>query len=221
MATIPSRLTVTTTTNVALSPLARLAGPLALATGILIIIQQLVMFAILDRSQLIATMAHPLFVPSAIAYFIVFCALLIALVAVYTWQADRAGAFGVIGFVAALVGTMFLAGDGWFEAFVVPWLADVAPVVLKPPVPFGLLMIGAFTSYVLFSAGWVLFGLASLRARAFPVAISVAIVVSGIIGFQALVPPYAVPLGLTMTWLGVWMLRTTRATSKISAPATV
>jgi hypothetical protein len=221
MATIPNTRSATKGAGMPLSPLARLAGPLAFATGILIIVQQLVMFGILDRSQLIATMAHPLFVPSAIAYFVVFCALLIALVAVYSWQADRAGAFGVIGFVAALVGTMFLAGDGWFEAFVVPWLADVAPVVLKPPVPFGLLMIGAFTSYVLFAAGWVLFGLASLRARAFPIAISVAIVVSGIIGFQALVPPYAVPLGLTMAWLGVWMLQTKKDTSEISVPATV
>jgi len=198
-------------TDGAQSPLARLAGPIALAAGALMTVQQLVMFPIVDRTHLIATMAHPLFVPSAIAYVVAFCGLLIALVAVYDWEARRAGAFGVIGFVAALIGTLFLAGDAWFEAFAVPWLADVTPEALKLPVPFGLLMIGAFTSYVLFASGWVLFALASLRACAFPAAISVAILIGGVVGFYALVPPFAVPLGLAIAWLGVWMLRATAA----------
>jgi len=203
-------------TDVAQSPLARLAGPIALAAGALMTVQQLVMYPIVDRSHLIATIANPLFVPSAIAYVVAFCGLLIALVAVYAWQANRAGTFGVIGFVAALAGTLFLAGDAWFEAFAVPWLADVAPEALHKP--SGLLMIGAFTSYVLFAGGWVLFALASLRARAFPAAISVAILVGGVIGFYALVPPFAVPLGLAIAWLGVWMLRTTPARA-IAEPA--
>ncbi len=120
-------------TDVAQSPLARLAGPIALAAGALMTVQQLVMYPIVDRSHLIATIANPLFVPSAIAYVVAFCELLIALVAVYAWQANRAGAFGVIGFVAALVGTLFLAGDAWFEAFAIPWLADVAPEALHKP----------------------------------------------------------------------------------------
>ncbi len=209
MATTPNTRAMSRATDVAQPPLARLAGPIALAAGALMTVQQLVMFPIVDRSQIEITMAHPLFVPSAIAYVVAFCGLLIALVAVYAWQANRAGTFGAIGFVAALVGTLFLAGDAWFEAFAVPWLADVAPEALHKP--SGLLMIGAFTSYVLFAGGWVLFGLASLRARAFPAAISVAILLGGVIGFYALVPPFAVPLGLAIAWLGVWMLRTTPA----------
>ena len=78
-------------------------------------------------------MASPLFVPLAVAYFLAFCGLLVALVAAYSWEADEAGAFGVLGFIAALVGTMFLAGDLWFEAFAVPWLGDVAPDALHRP----------------------------------------------------------------------------------------
>jgi len=209
MTTTPNTRAMSRATDVPQSPLARLAGPIALAAGALMTVQQLVMFPIVDRSQLEATMDHPLFVPSAITYVVAFCGLLIALVAVYAWQANRASTFGVIGFVAALVGTLLLAGDAWFEAFAVPWLADVAPEALHKP--SGLLMIGAFTSYVLFAGGWVLFALASLRARAFPAAISVAILVGGVVGFYALVPPFAVPLGLAIAWLGVWMLRTTRA----------
>jgi hypothetical protein len=211
MATTPDLHSMSRATDGAQPPLARIAGPIALAAGALMTVQQLVMYPIVDRSQLEITMANPLFVLSAIAYVVAFCGLLIALVAVYAWQANRAGTFGVIGFVAALVGTLFLAGDAWFEAFAVPWLADVAPEALHKP--SGLLMIGAFTSYVLFAGGWVLFGLASLRARAFPAAISVAILVGGVVGFYALVPPFAVPLGLAIAWLGAWMLRTSRAAS--------
>src|SRR6266545_1309183 len=126
MATTPNLRAMSRATGEAQSRLARLAGPIALAAGALMTVQQLVMYPIVDRSHLIATMAHPLFVPSAIAYVVALCGLLIALVAVYTWQANRAGAFGLIGFVAALVGTLFLAGDAWFEAFAVPWGLAIA-----------------------------------------------------------------------------------------------
>lgn len=190
-------------------PISRIAGPIALATGAVLLIQQLVMASILDGTRIEATMASPLFVPSAIVYFLAFCGLLVTLVAAYSWESDRAGTFGLVGFLAALIGTMFLAGDLWFEAFAVPWLGDVAPAALHQA--GGMLMIGGFTSYVLFAAGWVLFGLASLRARVYPWPLSVAIVVSGLIGFQAAMPPFAIPLALAVGALGAWMIRTTLA----------
>jgi len=200
-------------------PLARVAGPIALTVGAFLLIQQVAMASFLDRSAIEATMANALFVPLATAYFIAFCGLLIALVAAYSLQADETGGFGVFGFIAALIGTMFLAGDLWFEAFAVPWLGDVAPASLH--LAGGTLMIGAFTSYVLFAVGWVLFGLASIRARVFPLPISVAIVVGGIIGFQAALPPFAIPLAVAISWLGIWMIRTSPVANVApeSAPA--
>jgi hypothetical protein len=200
-------------------PISRIAGPVALGAGVVLLIQQLVMASFVDRSQIEATMASPLFVPAAVAYFVAFCGLLVALVATYSWEADEAGVFGLLGFLAALVGTMFLAGDLWFEAFAVPWLGDVAPASLH--MAGGTLMIGAFTSYVLFASGWVLFGLASIRAQVFPLPISIAIVVGGIVGFQAALPPFAIPLALAIGALGVWMVRTSavRQQTAVLAPA--
>ncbi len=197
------------------SPIARFAGPIALGAGLLLLIQQLVMMPIVDRTQIETTMANPLFPVTAVGYFIAFCGLLIALVAAYSWEADEAGAFGVIGFLAALVGTMFLAGDLWFEGFAVPWLGNVAPASLH--LAGGMLMIGGFTSYVLFAVGWALFGIASIRARVFPLPISIALVIGGLVGFQAAVPPFAVPLALAIAALGIWMIRT----STVRIPATV
>jgi hypothetical protein len=202
-------------------PLARIAGPIAVSAGVLLLIQQVAISSFLDRSAIEATMANALFVPLAVAYFMAFCGLLVALVAAYSWQADEAGAFGVLGFIAALVGTMFLAGDLWFEAFAVPWLGDVAPASLH--LAGGTLMIGAFAGYVLFAVGWVLFGLASIRARVFPLPISITIVAGGIVGFQAALPPFAVPLAVAISWLGIWMIRTSPVVNvpPVPAPASV
>jgi hypothetical protein len=69
---------------------------------------------------------------------------------------------------------------------------------------------GAVAGYVLFTLGWVLFGLASLRARVYPAAICIAIVVGGLLGFNAS-PPFGIPFGLAIAWLGGWMLRTQAA----------
>ena len=198
-------------------PISRIAGPVALAVGVLLLIQQLVMVSFIDRTQIEATMASPLYAPSAILYFIAFCGLLISLVAVYSWESDVAGTFGLVGFLAALVGTTFLAGDLWFEAFAVPWLGDVAPAALHAA--GGTLVIGAFAGYVLFAVGWALFGLASVRANVFPRLISVAIVIGGLIGFQAALPPFAIPLALAIACLGGWMIRTSTVSQQSAALA--
>jgi hypothetical protein len=73
-----------------------------------------------------------------------------------------------------------------------------------------VLGLGALASYLSFAAGWALFGLAGLRAGVFPRALCVAMTVSGVLGFRALLSPYGVPLGVTMAWLGVWMIRSGR-----------
>jgi hypothetical protein len=226
MATIPNTLTATTTTDVTLSPLARLAGPLALAAGALLILTQLVLFAIIaasDRTNphwLEVYYANPAALANNIAQFAAFCLLALALLAAYARQAHKAGALGVISVGVALVGTMGMAGDAWYEAFAAPWIASVAPELFIKGFS-GMLPIGALSSFVLFALGWVLFGLASLHARIFPMAISLTIMVGGLAGFQALAtPPLGAILGLAIAWLGVWMLRTTRASSEIAEPAT-
>jgi hypothetical protein len=108
--------------------------------------------------------------------------------------------------IAALVGTFLLGGDLWFETFAVPWLADQAPDALSTE-PTTLLALGAISSYLLFAIGWVLYGVAAVRARVFPRPIAVMIVVGGVLGYNALLSPWAVPLALSVLSLGVWMIR--------------
>jgi hypothetical protein len=220
MASMPKSLTATTTTNVSLSPLARSAGPLALVAGGLFTITQLVTVATLDRSNLVASSLEPVFLINGIVYFVAFCLLMLALVAIYGREGHRAGKLWTIGACAAVVGTFALGANvGWFDVFVAPWLALVAPEAMKTP-NVGSLPIGGFSSYVLFVLGWVLFGVASFRARVFPVVISLAIVVSALIAWPSAFPPYGVPFGLTIAGLGVSMMQRSTAANEIAEPAT-
>ena len=98
-------------------------------------------------------------------------------------------------------------------------LLSVAPEAMKTP-NIGSLPIGGFSSYVLFLFGWVLFGITSLRARIFPLALSAAIVVSALIAWPSALPPYGVLFGLTIAGLGVWMLRTRSTAGANVEPAT-
>ena len=188
------------------TPLARIAAPLALLAGAIFVSAQVVLLMTFDLTDRAATLANPVFVIAQIAYFIGFCVLLVALVATYEREANRAGTFGLIAFLTAAVGTMFLAGDHWFDTFAGPWIIEIAPEAAATP--SGFLVTGALASYALFAIGWVMFGLASARARVFPLAISLAIVLGGAIGFFALMPPFGIGIGFAMLALGAWLART-------------
>jgi hypothetical protein len=124
---------------------------------------------------------------NGVASIVAFAMLVFALVATYELQARAAGVLGVIGLGAAILGTVFMAGDWWYEAFAVPRLAEVAPEVMDT-FARSRLLVGGLTSFVLFGIGWVLYGIASVRARVFPAAISWAIVAGGLLS--------GVPIGL-------------------------
>jgi hypothetical protein len=112
----------------------------------------------------------------------------------------------VVGVIGAVVGTANLAGNYWFEAFVSPWLADVVPQFLDAE-PAGYLTVGGASSYSLFTIGWVLFAVASLRAGVYPRAISIALLVAAVIGIQFVQPPLGVPFALVIAGLGGWLIR--------------
>jgi hypothetical protein len=202
------------------TPLSRRAGPIAVTAGTLFAVVHLALFAVMDRSDLVAMTADPVFRVVNIAYAAMFPLLLIALVAVHERQSRTAGVLGTIGFCAALVGTMSLGANMWFEAFAVPWLVEVFPAVLTVE-KTGTWPIGYLTSYAFFALGWVLFGLSCLRARVFPTSISIAIALGGVVGIWAALPPFGVPIGLAVAALGAWLIRSDRMARPAAEPATL
>jgi hypothetical protein len=186
------------------SSLSRLAGPFALSAGALMVAAQLVMLPF-DPQDHVATTTALQFQLGGVAYLLGFVMLMLFVVASHEWLEAGAGRLGVAATIAAVVGTMTLGGDLWFETFAVPWLADEAPNAFDTD-PTIVLALGAISSYLLFAIGWVLYGAASLRAHA-PVALSVAIMIGGALGFRSLLSPWGVPLGLAVGALGVWLIR--------------
>ena len=191
--------------------LVRYGAPIAIVAGALMIITRPVILFLTpteidDFTEFVLGTTHAV---NGVVSILAFALLVIALVALYDREARSAGAFGALAFGAAVVGTMFMTGDWWYEAFAVPRLAEVEPDAIENFVG-GRLIIGGLTSFVLFGIGWVMYGVASIRARVIPRNISITILVGGFlsgvpIGFAYL--SGGVVLGLAFVWLGVWMSR--------------
>jgi hypothetical protein len=199
------------------STLTRYAGPIALGAGLLFAALDLGRLPIAAADDRAAILRDPLVVTVNAGYFVGFCGLMIALIALGGRQSRQAGAFGTFAFCAAVVGTMAMAGDMWFDAFAAPWLAEVAPQVFTTAGPTAILQLGAVLSYGLLAMGWLLFGVAALRASVFPTAGALGLIVGGLVAFQSGFPPYGVPLGLAVAALGGWLIRADRAAVSAAA----
>jgi hypothetical protein len=197
------------------SPLASHAGPIALVAGLTFAAVDLWRLLAADRSlERIEMMRQAPFVLSNAFYFVVFIGLMLALVAVYLRYADSAGRLGAVGFCAALVGTMDMAGNMWFDGFAGPWIAETAPDAIRAG-GSGMLAVGGLSSYVLFALGWIIFGITGWRARIFPAWAGAAFVVAGVLGYNAGLPPYGIPIGLAMAALGWWISRGARIPTEL------
>ena len=206
------------------TPLSRIAAPMAIIAGALVAVTRLVIM-LTTPTELEPLKAYVLTATHAInsvASIVAFALLVIALIAAYDWEARAADTLGVIGVGAAIIGTVFMAGDWWYEAFAVPRLAETAPEAIDTFVG-GRLLAGGISSFVLFGLGWVLFGIASLRARVFPAAVSLAMVIAGVMSGVPIGLVYltgGVILGLAFVSLGVWMVRTPSVTGGAVEPIT-
>jgi hypothetical protein len=144
------------------------------------------------------------------------CVLLLALTAIYNGEAEALGLLGLIGYLAAFLGTLLVAGDWWFEAFVVPTIATEAPDVLKLS-PSGSILAGAIATVGVYSIGWALFGLATLRAGPFPRPAAVLLIAGGLAGPLALSTPYQILLAVAIGWIGYTLIRGPRS-QRIAPP---
>jgi hypothetical protein len=123
--------------------------------------------------------------------------LLVGLVGLYARGAQVTGVLGIVGFLIAFVGTVFFAGFFYTNIFVAPALAVGAPEFLDrgrlpgfPP---------AITTYAI---GWLVFGLALLRSRLYPVAPLIVLTAGAAIDLLAR-PFSGVVIDAAFVWLGV------------------
>jgi hypothetical protein len=136
---------------------------------------------------------HPLWVPSQLMHVAGAPFTLFGLIGLYGAERRRAGQLGLVGFALAVLGTALFLGDGLIALIIFPAVADRAPELLAPG---GALNQGAvLAAFVLIAAttmiGYVVFGVASLKAGVFPRG-PVILWIAGAVLFN--LPPGPVPL---------------------------
>ena len=199
-----------------LAPLSRRAGVLSLTAAVLIVLSQVLRLGVvrLLGPDWVTTPAY------TVTYSIALLgmgALLLALTTIYTRESAVLGRLGLIGYVTAFLGTLMVAGDWWFEAFVVPMIATAAPAVLDLPTS-GSVLVGAIATVGLYTVGWTLFGLAALRAHAFPRAAALLLLAGGLAGPLALSTPYQIPLAIAIGWIGLTLESESRTRNTAATP---
>jgi len=191
------------------SNLVRLGGVAAVAAASLILFTQLISF-LLDEN----VPSIPVVVNSVLKLLALFF-LLLGLVGLYAHQSEAAGPLGLVGFLAAFLGTLLLSGDLWLEAFAFPYLGEVAPRVIEKT-PTGTLAVGGLASFITFAIGWVLFAVASLRARVFARGAAIVLIAGGVIGFGFVIFPGAgILLALAVGWMGSSLGRSDRGSGDV------
>ena len=144
--------------------------------------------------------------------------LLLALTGLYVHEYRAVGKLGLVGYLTAFLGTLLVAGDWWYEAFVVPQIAAHTPQLFEVA-PGGSLLAGAVATFGLFALGWILFGTASLRGRIFPRIPTILVIIGGAVGLFAGTAPYLLPLAVAVGWMGYLLLRPSPTRHDAVAPA--
>jgi hypothetical protein len=130
---------------------------------------------------------------------------LIGLVGLYLRQANSAGRFGLVSFLIALAGTGLMVASDWSEVFIAPILHQVAPDLVETNTP-ALLIVGFVLNFVTETLGWLLFGIATFRARVLPRPAALLLAAGPLIPFIG--PSWSyVFLNAAIVWLGVAVMR--------------
>ncbi len=177
------------------SNLLRWAGLVALLSGVVSVVGDLLrIFVDVENPQTATTTPYALIF---LLYLLGAALLLLGLVGLYTSQSQETGILGLVGFLAAFLGTVLLAGALWFELFITPALATQAPELAEAE-----LGLPGFILVFLFGAlGWVLFGVATLRARVYPRWAAVLLIVGGVVAFFP-IPLAGIVFSVAIAWLG-------------------
>jgi hypothetical protein len=172
-----------------------------MVAGVLLLIAELLEALTGSGDETFSELAQTgLFLFQLALYLLGMTLLLIGLVGLYARQSETAGPLGLAGFLVALIGVVLFAGFFWANIFLAPALALRAPEFLD----LGGRFPGFFPALLTYAVGWFLFGLASLRARVYPRAAAILLVVGAALdplgGLH--LPFIGVVIDAAFVWLG-------------------
>lgn len=186
------------------SNLIRWSGLVALIGGALFVIFDIVDSISFGNQSFTAVATTGTWMIVQGAYVVAAILITLGLVGLYACQAQQTGLMGLVAFVLTFVGGAMATGSAWSEAFFGPWLAEAAPELMETD-PAGSVIAGVILSYLLFTLGWFLFGLLSLRAKVLPRGAAMLLMLGAalflVLGFLEL-PFASVVFGAAIAWLG-------------------
>lgn len=125
---------------------------------------------------------------------------LLGLVGLYARRPEAMGVLGLTAFLGTFFGGVLAQGAIWSESFVQPVIAIGAPELLESEPP-GVVMFGILLSFALVNLGWILFGVAVLRARVYPRPAALLLIVGSLGGLLSLLAVGGPPSGV-LSYLG-------------------
>jgi hypothetical protein len=179
----------------------RLSGLAGMLGGVILVIAVSIYYGLRITSLELATIAVSSAYMTSLTLELISCILiLLTLVGLHAHQATKAGKLGFIGFLIAFIGQTFDFGRIYVMAFIVPFFAREAPFLLefrgiKMPSP---LREAVLVTIVFLIIGYVLFGIATLRARILPRGGAILLIIGGVLMFA----PIKVVCGIAIIWLG-------------------
>ncbi|MCI0554328.1 MAG: hypothetical protein L0287_25560 [Anaerolineae bacterium] len=139
---------------------------------------------------------------------------LLGQVSVYAAQQDRISNTGTIGFILGFLGNALTAGAAFMNTFIVPVLTTSAPELISPTGPLfsGPLGIIVLLGSLLVTVGFIMFGIATARAKVLPSTAAWLVVFTAWFGIAAIFAPAVFAIagaifGFANAWLGwaVWL----------------
>lgn len=132
--------------------------------------------------------------------------LMLGLVALFARQSQMMGTFGVIAFVIAVTGTMLIFGFAWALTFMFPAMAESVPEFLDAHAAAP--GTGVVLTLFLVTIGWLLFGVASLRAKILPSAATWVVIAGSFLALALNImgaPMSWFVFDAGLIWLGWWL----------------
>ena len=180
------------------SGLVRWSGLVAMVAGVLLLIAELLeLLPIFDDIPFSELALTSIFTLQLTLYLAGLILIAVGLVGLYAHQSETVGLLGLVGFLVAFAGTVLFTGFFWANIFVAPALAVGAPEFLDQGGRFP----GFRLSLIIYAVGWLLFGLASLKARVYPRAPVVALIIGAALDLFG-APLSGLVIDAAFVWLG-------------------
>ena len=188
------------------SNLIRWGGLAAMLAGALFVAADLLSLSISPKFPSSVSLGPEAYAIQSVPKLIGAALLLLGLFGLHARQAEAAGPLGTAGALAAFSGTALVVGSFWATAFFAPAMAAMDPVAFDagegPP---GRLADAFVVTMATFVLGWMLFGAAAWRARVYPRAAALLLILGSplalgtllIVGF-----PTGVFFSAAVAWLG-------------------